>query len=334
MRDHRQRNPRDVSCLLTRNNVPLLLNVSHTTRYLYPVPATESYNEARLMPLSDNDQTCLEYTLTTTPPSRVHTYSLPTGMVHHFEIRTPHEALTIASNSVVETYRRDAFAGLQFIDDDFQFYASDETRQKYYEYLLPTPLVQLHPETDRIAIVARRQDGPSTASFLVALTRSLHRVLEYRPGVTTVDSTILHVLEQGSGVCQDFTHLMLAICRRQGIPARYVSGYLYNGVKRVVAADRPPDGPHTQDMARTEDRFADTAETSLIGTDAMHAWVECLMPDGSWKGFDPTNNLLTTANYIKVHYGRDYADVAPLRGVYRGPIAHTLEVSVVVYEKD
>ncbi len=314
----------------------MLLNVSHTTRYVYPVPAKESYNEARLMPVSDSDQTCLEYNLSTTPPARVHSYSLPTGMVHHFEIRSPHESLTITSNSVVETYRRDAFAGLQFVEDDFHFYVSDATRQKYYEYLLPTKLVQLHPETDRIASVARRQDGPSAASFLVALTRSLHRVLEYRPGVTSVDSTILHVLEQGSGVCQDFTHLMLAICRRQGIPARYVSGYLYNGVKRIVAPDSVAGsrGQHDSDLRENDDRFTNVGETSLIGTDAMHAWVECLMPDGSWKGFDPTNNLLTNMNYVKVHFGRDYADVAPLRGVYRGPIAHTMDVSVVVYEKD
>jgi transglutaminase-like putative cysteine protease len=253
-------------------------------------------------------------------------------MVHYFEVRPPHELLAIVSNSVVETYRRDAFEGLQFVDDDSHFYESDATRQRYYEYLQPTQLVQLYPETDRIAKVARRQDGGSTASFLVALTRALHRVLEYRPGVTSVDSTIVHVLEHGSGVCQDFTHLMLAICRRQGIPARYVSGYLYNGAEHVVAGatDSHAEERHNTLLSETDDRSGADARASLIGTDAMHAWVECLMPDGSWRGFDPTNNLLTNLNYIKVHFGRDYADVAPLRGVYRGPIAHSMEVSVMV----
>jgi transglutaminase-like putative cysteine protease len=223
---------------------------------------------------------------------------------------------------------------MQFVDDDSEFYASDATRQKYYEYLLPTALVQLHPETDRIATVARRQDGGSTASFLVALTRSLHRVLEYRPGVTSVDSTILHVLEHGSGVCQDFTHLMLAICRRQGIPARYVSGYLYNGARRAATSDsESKDNSISQAKKASDDRVGADDGASLLGTDAMHAWVECLMPDGAWRGFDPTNNLLTNHNYIKVNFGRDYADVAPLRGVYRGPIAHTMDVSVMVTQE-
>jgi transglutaminase-like putative cysteine protease len=240
--------------------------------------------------------------------------------------------LTITSQALVETHLRDTFAGLQFVYDDSQFYASDATRQKYYEYLLPTPLVQLHPETDRIATVARRQDGGSTASFLIALTRALHRVLEYKPGVTSVDSTILHVLEHGSGVCQDFTHLMLAICRRQGIPARYVSGYLYNGSERAVAAesDNHSTEYEPERHSQEEDRGDNDTRISLVGTDAMHAWVECLMADGKWRGFDPTNNLLANLNYIKVHFGRDYADVAPLRGVYRGPIAHSMDVSVYI----
>jgi len=284
------------------------------------------------MPLSDSEQRCVEYTLNTSPASRQHSYSLPTGMVHYFEVRPPHQSLRIDSDAIVETYQRDPLTGLQFEDDDSYFYESNTTRERYCEYLLPTPLVQLHPETDRIANVARRQDGTSTASFLVTLTRALHRVLEYRPGVTSVDSTILHVLEHGSGVCQDFAHLMLAICRRQHIPARYVSGYLYNGA-RQGAVSTPAEirsAQRAREQAAPDDGFSESIAQSFVGTDAMHAWVECLMPDGSWRGFDPTNNLVTNHKYIKVHFGRDYADVAPLRGVYRGPIAHTMEVSVVV----
>lgn len=309
------------------------LRVSHTTRYVYPVPALESYNEARLMPMSDDDQTCLEYRLTTTPSSHVYSYALPTGMVHHFALRPPHRELNIVSESLVSMHSVDPLAGFQFVEEDAHFYDSDATRERYCEYLLPTQRVQLHEETDRIARVARKQDGVGTASFLVTLTRVLHRVLTFKPGVTNVDSTILHVLEHGSGVCQDFTHLMLAICRRQGIPARYVSGYLYTSLDR---ADAPRSGEATQNQggsSRFENKDSDYSDEELLGGDAMHAWAECLMPDGTWKGFDPTNNLLTDYHYIKVHYGRDYGDVVPLKGIYRGPVARSLDVRVNVYQE-
>jgi transglutaminase-like putative cysteine protease len=290
----------------------LRLRVSHTTSYTYLSPATESYNEARLMPLSDRDQTCLGFRLTTNPISSVFSYQLPTGIVHHFAVRTPHMQLRVAAESNVETHHHDPFAELQLIESDSRFYSSESTREKYIEYLLPTTRVQLHEETDRIAAVAQRHADPGTAAFLVSLMGALHRVLLFRPGVTDVDSTITEVLEHGSGVCQDFTHLMLAVCRRQGIPARYVSGYLYTG-----------------DVAGIEEHKAETA-AELLGGDAMHAWAECLMPDGTWAGFDPANNLLTDEHYIKVHYGRDYGDVAPLRGVYRGPAADSMIVAVKV----
>ena len=121
-----------------------------------------------------------------------------------------------------------------------------------------------------------------------------------------------HWDDRGSPLIQ-FTDLMLAICRRQGIPARYVSGYLYTGDDDPHHPSEDPEAPH-----------------GLISGNAMHAWVECLLPDNRWHGFDPTNNLLTNDYYIKVHTGRDYGDVPPVRGIYRGPFAHSLEVSVRV----
>lgn len=185
----------------------------------------------------------------------------------------------------------------------------------------------LPPETQRIAAVARKQTGGSTASFLIALTRLLNRVFTYSPGATHVNTPLAQVLEHKQGVCQDFTHLMLAVCRQQHIPARYVSGYLYTGEDRTETLHEALGDPNSPDpKARRDDR--------LISGDAMHAWMECLLPDGQWHGFDPTNNLLTNDHYIKVHFGRDYGDVPPVRGVYRGPFAHTLDVSVrVVQEK-
>ncbi len=292
------------------------LRIFHTTRYVYPIPAGESHNEVRLMPLSDDDQTCLDFRLKLTPPARVFAYDLPSGRVHYFDTRERHEELAIRAESLVITHRQNPFRFLPTGDGetDREFYRRESVRQDYAEFLTATERVHLHPETDRIAAIARKQaSGAGTVPFLMALTRQLYRVLAYAPGTTSVNTTILHVLEHREGVCQDFAHLMLAICRRQGIPARYVSGYLYTGEDDPAHASKDPDAPH-----------------GLVSGNAMHAWVECLLPDNRWHGFDPTNNLLANDYYIKVHTGRDYGDVPPVRGIYRGPFAHSLEVSVRV----
>ncbi len=307
------------------------LRIFHTTRYEYPVSASESHNEARLMPLSDDDQTCLDFRLSVDPVVPIFAYDLPTGRVHHFNVRSPHRTLTVTAESLVITRRYNPFAGLQMVADDGEFYRNSQTRQRYAEYLAPTERVPLHPETDRIAAVARRQMGAGTASFLISLTRLLNRVLTYAPGTTDVNTPLHRVLEQRQGVCQDFAHLMLAVCRRQGIPARYISGYLYTGKRPTEEADeaeRDGEEPAGGEAFRREEETL--ARGGLVSGDATHAWVECLLPDGNWHGFDPTNSLVTNDYYVKVHYGRDYGDVPPLRGVYRGPLPRTLEVSVTV----
>lgn len=302
------------------------LRVYHTTRYQYPSAVTDSQNEVRLMPLSDSDQTCLDFRLSINPPARIFAYDLPSGRVHQFSLRAPHLELAITAESLVVTHRSNPFAHLQLVSDDGAFYTQEGVRQRYIEYLTPTDRVPLHPETDRIAAVARRQAGIGTASFLISLTRLLHKVFTYAPGATNVNTSLLQVLEQKQGVCQDFAHLMLAICRRQGIPARYISGYLFTGDRRSGTASVPESDGETP----TPKIPTDPNDEELVGGDAMHAWVECLLPNERWHGFDPTNNLLTNDHYVKVHYGRDYGDVAPVRGVFHGPAGQSLQVAVRV----
>ena len=272
------------------------------------------------MPLSDDDQTCLDFRLTVAPPARVHAYDLPTGRVHYFDTRVPHSELSIRAESLVVTHRQNPFLFLPAANENGEFYRRESVRQDYAEYLTATERVQLYPETDRIAAISRKQaSGAGVVPFLMALTRQLYRVLSYAPGSTNVNTPILDVLENRAGVCQDFAHLMLAICRRQSIPARYVSGYLYTGEDR-----------RTHPQSGGGGGSEDGVPHGLVSGNAMHAWVECLLPDNRWHGFDPTNNLLTNDYYVKVHTGRDYGDVPPVRGVYRGPFAHTLEVDVRV----
>ncbi len=308
------------------------LRVHHTTSYRYPTPVADSHNEVRLMPLSDADQTCLDFRVSTDPYAPIFAYDLPSGRVHHFNLRDRHSHVTITANALVVTHRSNPFAALQLIEDDAAYYARESLRQLYCEYLTPTKLVPLDPETDRIAAVARKQAGVGTASFLIALNRLLHRVFTYAPGTTDVNTSIRQVLENKQGVCQDFAHLMIGICRRQGIPARYISGYLYTGEPRSAVLSNEPDVRRSSDdngsaQGMSASGFIDTA---LVSGNATHAWVECLLPDGEWRGFDPTNNIVANDRYIKVHFGRDYSDVPPVRGIYRGTFTHTLDVDVRV----
>lgn len=295
------------------------LRIYHRTQYVYSTPAKESYNEARLMPVSDADQVCLDFRLAVTPSARVFAYDLPTGRVHHFNVRPPHDELIVQAEALVVTHVHNPFVSLRLTEDDSEFYTRPGVRQRYAEYLAPTDRVPLYPEMDRIARVARRQGGANSASFLIALTRLLNRVMTYVPGSTHVNTPLSQALELKQGVCQDFAHLMLGVCRRAGVPARYVSGYLYTGQNPAI------EGTH---------QAQDVESPALLGGNAMHAWVECLLPDEKWHGFDPTNNLLTQESYVKVHYGRDYGDVLPISGVYRGSSTHTLEYEVHVYAEE
>ncbi len=278
------------------------LRIRHSTRYIYPFPAVESHNELRLKPLTDAHQTCVDFRLVVRPSAAIFSHETPFGTVHHFNVREPHSEMEIIGESAVETRNSDPFAGLNLTEDDWVYYRDGAARRLFPEYLAPTRLVPDEPAAASIAASARARDGRSVAEFLVTLNRVLHRLLEYDFEATTVSSTIRDVLGDRKGVCQDFTHLMLAVSRSQGIPARYVSGYI------LTATEGAP----------------------MIGGEAMHAWVECYLPDRAWHGFDPTNDLLANDRYVKVHIGRDYHDVAPTRGVYRGPAEQRLEVDVSV----
>lgn len=280
----------------------MLVRTYHQTRYRYPSPATDSFNELRLCPDSDATQTVVSFRLVTDPLLPIFSFRTQGGIVHHFNLRRPHTSLTITAESIVETHRTDPFAGLNLLDDDWDFYRREETRQQYAEFLVPTYLAPMHPEACRIANTAAQRSGAGTASFLITLTRLLNGILTYSPGATHVHTTLDEFLQDKQGVCQDFAHLMLAVCRCKGIPARYVSGYVCS-----------PEEPN-----------------AMRAEGATHAWVECLMPSGEWRGFDPTNELLANEHYVRLHVGRDYADAAPIKGVYRGPADHEMEVEIRV----
>ena len=146
----------------------------------------------------------------------------------------------------------------------------------------------------------KRRDDP--LRDLLRLSDTLHNSFHYVPGSTSAASPIEHILESRRGVCQDYAHVMITIARSWGIPARYVSGYLH-----IIG----PDGEEAQE-------------------NATHAWVECLLPELGWVGFDPVNKSVSDERHVRIAVGRDYQDVSPTRGVYRGGGQTRLEVNVQV----
>jgi transglutaminase-like putative cysteine protease len=223
--------------------------------------------------------------------------------VHHFDVPPPHQRLKIIARSVVETYGRIALPerlGIQ----EWDLLGAEAVRGECWDFLnqrglaMPTPALSAFTR-ERGFDDFRRQD-PLTA--VQALSAVLYGAFDYETGVTGADSPIDHALAEGRGVCQDFAHIMIAVCRSWGVPARYVSGYLHS--------DR------------------DAGDRS--DPDATHAWVEVFLPSLRWVGLDPTNNVPAGERHLAVAIGRDYADVPPSRGVFKGEAESRLSVGVAV----
>lgn len=273
--------------------------ITHRTRYAYSSPVHESFNEVRLRPASDQNQTCLDFALTIDPPASVIAFLDYYGnTVHDFSVPYQHSHLNIEAVSDVITF--DAPSPVNGIDRDrspmLAGLTSDETfANDQAEFLIPSTYVALDDETLELAQLLLAADPEISAyGFLLAAAAFIGDNLTYQVGTTTVHSTVEEVLAGGSGVCQDFSHVLITLCRHAGLPARYVSGYLGN----VSAAE------------------------------ASHAWVEAFVPPYGWVGFDPTSGTPCAGRHIKIAVGRDYADVAVARGTYRGGHAQELEVSV------
>jgi transglutaminase-like putative cysteine protease len=262
------------------------LKVEHTTHFAYDAPVREAYAELRLRPLDEGGQRCLAFSLVTEPPAGVLGYRDRHGNdVRHFDCLGSHHELIVKATSEVltpETFG-DPEAGLSPLDA--------------FDYLEPTAYTP-HSERVRAFAAPRAVPGEPMATVL-GLAEAIRAGLRYEKGATDVHTPADEALARGRGVCQDFAHLMLACCRSLGIPARYVSGYVFPG-----------------------DQIGDQA--------ASHAWVDVFVTGAGWISLDPTHGRPQTAQYVRVAVGRDYAEVPPTRGVYKGPARETLAVDVRV----
>lgn len=220
---------------------------------------------------------------------------------HYFDLHYSHDELVISAHSKVEPSKA------TLLPDSLGISAWKEIHSwrdsfDLWDYTHTSELTQSSGKLEEFVNQHQIKPGNDPLRSVHFLMRKLNEVLDYVPQSTTATSTIDHILKTGQGVCQDYSHVMIAIARSWGIPTRYVSGYVY--------------------------------DISTVGSNAMssatHAWVECLFPGLNWVGFDPVNNSVVDENHILIAVGRDYRDVAPTRGVLRGGGKTVLDVDVVI----
>lgn len=270
------------------------VRIVHETGYRYESPVTESYNEARLTPRSDQRQNVIVSRVETTPPTRAYRYTDYWGTtVTAFDLHAPHTDLVVTATSVVETADPVARA----VTADWDELASDAVRDRFAETLEFTDYVVRDPELRATALHLR--EGRDPADAVLAACRWVREHLAYQPGTTGVHTSAVEAWNTGTGVCQDFVHLTLLLLREMGIPARYVSGYLI-----------PRSSTEVKQTVKGE----------------SHAWIEAWT--GAWWGYDPTNDIEIGHRHACVAVGRDYADVPPLKGIFSGGTAAALAVTV------
>ena len=289
----------------------MFYNIRHLTRFRYATPVRESLMELRMHPRSEGVQRCLGFEVNVTPRARLQSYRDYLGnVVHHFDVPGPHRQLTITAEAMVDVEAQPVLP-MHLEDNAWEQLDTDIAERDFWEMLAPSQFAQW---TGAIEEFARELNLPSDGEarrhdpleLLLDLNTAIYRAIEYVPKSTRVDSPVDDALQRRRGVCQDYSHIAITLVRRLGIPCRYVSGYLFH---RADAKTRSTEG-------------------------ATHAWIEAYLPGGGWTGFDPTNNILASDTHVRTAVGRDYADVPPTRGVFKGDASSELTVAVRVSPSD
>jgi len=280
----------------------MFYSIRHITRFRYSTPVRESVMELRMQPRSEGPQMLRSFQIATNPRAQLYAYTDHLGnAVYHFNVLRDHEELRIEAQAVVE------IANLPAIPDhadtlEWGRYNGYNLSDDQFDLMEPSTFAHITPALQSFMAahdLVKPKEDPLTA--LKTLSSTIRNAFEYTPGITDASSPIDVALKVRRGVCQDFTHIMIAVARSWGIPARYVSGYLHHG--------------------RRHDRS---------GSDATHAWMEAYLPSLGWIGIDPTNDLIAAERHIRAAVGRDYADVPPTRGTYKGGAESELAIAVAV----
>ncbi len=278
-------------------------SIRHVTRFRYDAPVSESVMELRMQPRSEGPQMLRSFQIVTNPRAQLYAYNDHLGnAVYHFNVLRKHTELRIEVQSVVEMAERHPTP--ERVDDlEWSRYNSLNLSAEQFDLVEDSKFARMSAKLlDFMAVKGIEKPQGDTLTAIRDLNRTIHGAFDYEIGITEVNSPIDDALAAGRGVCQDFAHIMIAVARRWGIPARYVSGYLLH-------------------RRKGEDRS---------GEDASHAWMEAWLPSLGWVGFDPTNDTLAGERHIRAAVGRDYADVPPARGTYKGGAQSELAIAVSV----
>lgn len=276
--------------------------IRHQTEYHYEEEVALSHSLVACHPRNTPWQNCLSHDIWIEPQPEywVKRRDARGNWVGYFSLEQPHRKLTLSCRSLVAVSSRPA-PGATGSWEEVARLSRDHLEALAFVY--PSPAT---PAEAEILDYARASFSPgrSWLEALLDLQTRIHQDFAYVPGSTRVHTPIVQAFRQRKGVCQDFAHLMLAMLRGMGLPARYVSGYLLT---------QPPPG-----------------QARLVGADASHAWVSCWSPENDWLDFDPTNNRLCDESHILLAWGREYSEVAPVRGVVLGGGRQQIRVAVDV----
>jgi transglutaminase-like putative cysteine protease len=272
----------------------MLLKIIHKTDLTYSDLITESVMELRVVPRQEQDQHRISFNLAIGPATSVSSYFDWLGnTVHAFTVNPPHRQISIVATSIVETDR--PRLDPERLEDVWPL--NELHWRRHDDLQFGGPVVNC-PLLARLAGQLEARPGEPLGVLAIRMLQLVNRKFYYRKGITNSASPITEILEHGQGVCQDFTHLMIGLSRTIGIPARYVSGFLH------------PDA----------ERFRGYTQT--------HAWCELFFPSTGWIGLDPANNCVIGDNFVKVAVGRDFQDVPPNKGIYRGSAHEVIDVRV------
>jgi transglutaminase-like putative cysteine protease len=272
------------------------LAITHRTVVSYPDPVTASYNEVRMQPSDEPGQAVLSSYVEIDPfEGSVGFWDYFGTRVSAFDIHRPHTRLAVTASSTVERFAPPTDVPPALSWDELAGSGADDILE---EYLAETPLTKTDDELESIAAHLRAA-AATPADMIKAVCEWVPRTVHYEPGATNIHTSAVEAYQDRRGVCQDLTHVGIALLRSVGIPARYVSGYLHP---------------------------SSSAEIGNTVTGESHAWFEAW--DGRWVGHDPTNAKEIGLGHVSVGRGRDYRDTPPIHGVYAGADAIGNEVSV------
>lgn len=288
--------------------------VRHVTEYTYQDPVGLCHNRVCLTPLNNPQQVCISSNINVIPAPDEFNYRKDFfgNTVAFFSSYKEHDHLEITSVSEVELNGRpeaDAAFRSEVLWREVKQILMKQGKDTFeiVQYTLPSRFIPESAEIRKFAEDCFAEDA-TLWSVCNALMQKIYKTIEFKPGFTTINTPVEHVVKAKKGVCQDFAHLMISCLRNMGLATRYVSGYIET---------IPPPG-----------------KEKLVGTDASHAWVSVFFPEIGWVEFDPTNCLLPSYKHITVAFGRDYHDVAPIKGIVFSSGKQNLTVKVDVTRLD